>query len=340
MRPPVIATLAVLQFPLLFLPVWIVTLSIYGSEFELPSGRYMSGLMLWLPAQVALSRGLARRVAASPAAWSALCTLAALTVTWAYRPLHFGWWDERSVGHALGVVLTGVASLFLSSCAAERLMESRAPWIAGLPGGLLLCALPWYAAAEHPYFAFLGVALAAGTALASVPERTSQPPQADAPIAPVLPPSVLLWALSLATIDISLPVWERNLEGGFGPSIGAALASAALGAAAVRARGATALRWLLALGGLSYLATSLVPEWAVQPLHQVLPGAALGAALAGLDLRAGLLPLRGATLCIGLGWLAAIGLTQNLAFAGARALFVLAPIALWCRARPGGSLRP
>jgi hypothetical protein len=55
----------------------------------------------------------------------------------------------------------------------------------------------------------------------------------------------------------------------------------------------------------------------------------LGAGLGGLELRARLLPLGGATLCIGAAWMIAHAVTQNLAFAAVRALLVL-PAALVC----------
>lgn len=316
----VLDRLAVLQFALLFLPALIATLSIYGSEFELTSGRMIGGLVLWLSVQALITRRLARRVASSAAAWALVCVAAALAVTWAYRPLHFDWWNERSVPHAWSMVVIGTTSLLLSSCALERVRASGTTWSRGLGGALLLSALPWLAAQSHPNATFFGVALVAAAGLASG-TLVGAPSDVSAQVSTRGP---WLWAVALASIDLSLPVWERNLEGGFGAAVALALAAAGVASLMPRARAA-----LVLIGGVSFLFTCALPDWALHPLHQVVAGAMLGAGLGGLELRARLLPLGGATLCIGAAWMIAHAVTQNLAFAAVRALLVL-PAALVC----------
>ena len=63
-----------------------------------------------------------------------------------------------------------------------------------------------------------------------------------------------------------------------------------------------------------------MPAWVLNPLHQVFAGLALGAALAGLAAGGRRWIAAAGTLCIAAAWLAANGLTQNLAIAPARAV--------------------
>lgn len=313
-RRDVLDRLAFLQFPLLFLPGALVTLAVYGSEFGLPSGRVLIALLVGLPLQALLTRGLARRAAASRPAWSMGCVLVALAVTWAYRPLHFDWWDERSIDHALRLSVIGVASLWLSSMGLARMRETARSWRSGLAAALGGCASIWLISDQYPLAMLLGIACVAAAGLAS--PNSERPSLAIA--APDAVPGRSGWWIVIASLDLSLPVWERSLEAGFGAPVGLALASAAVSVGVTRARPA-----LIATGCCSFAWACVSPGWSLSPWHQLAAGGMLGAALGGLRLSGAGLQPGAALLLFGLGWLLANSLMQNLAFASLRFLLLV-----------------
>jgi hypothetical protein len=149
-------------------------------------------------------RALARRAVAAP-----LLIACAAAVGFAYRPLHMGWWDERSTSQAVRMLVIGICSLLAAHVGSRRVDESggpRATHAAGAFCGLALFAL---SGMLYPLFALLALAPLMATGAASAPTNCSET-RCFRPVARF--GGWQRFAVLLIALEISLPLWDFQTD--------------------------------------------------------------------------------------------------------------------------------
>lgn len=310
--------LARLQLPLLFVPLVLVGLGVYGSDFDVPAGRIFIGLFLCLPVlEVALGRRV-ERLANSPAAsWFALAGIPVAAL--AYRPVHLAYWDEHSTSQALGFALLGLWSWGIWRIGAGRTRPEEAASTGSAAVALVVLGACWLSAALYPLlpvlalgavFAVLAVAFA-GDQAAPAPDEESASGKNGA---------LVTWGALLAGIDLFLVVWDYRWVPSWAPHLALAFGAAALGWMLASRYGGV----LLALGAANFLLAALVRAWVLEYPHSALAGLALGVLLAR--------SARGSLGRLAVPWTVGIGIGMglygNLVIAGWRGVLLLPALLL------------
>lgn len=322
--------LLLLQFPLLYLPLVILGLGVYGSDFDVLSGRLFLGLIPTLALlDHFLGKWLERRAVGTLA--TVLLLLGVLAAGVAYRPLHLAYWDEHSSSQAATFVLLGLLSWSASRIGAGRLRLQPAPGKLGLAGALVLLGLAWWSAALYPMMPtlMLGAGLALAAALGPL---TGEPRCVSAPRALVLPDRWWTWGALLLGIDAWTCVWDYQWVPAWSGQLMVLFVAAAVGLFASRRVGSL----LLALGVLNFVLAALVRPWGIEPAHALFAGLALGVllrrSLADDDGAAvGGRPLAGFSAYWVLGLVLGLALYQNLSFNALRLLVLAIPLTLFWR---------
>ena len=313
-----IHSLARLQFPLLYLPLVVLGLGVFGSDFDAPSGRIFITLFLaLLVLDFTLGRRVERLAHGAAASWIAL--LAIPVAALAYRPVHLSYWDEQSTSQAAAYALLGVFSWAVSRIGAGRARPpSGAPPFA--PAAALgVLGLSWLGAALYPLLPTLALGgVFAGLAVAVSGESAGSPPAAAERSART--GGLAAWGALLLGIDLFLVVWDYRWDSAWAPHLALAFAAAALGWVLARRFGAV----LLGLGAANFLLAALVRPFVLEYSHSAIAGLALGALLARA--LGGSLGRWTVLWTVGLGL--GLALYENLAFAGWRALLLLPPLFL------------
>ena len=113
-----IQTLLSLQFSLLMVPVLLIGLIVFGSDFKQGSGWiYTSGLLLIIALHLSRRFWVTR---ISETGVKALSMLAGVSGVWVYQHMHVGYWDERNYVQALLVSLLSIVSAIVSIRAQYR----------------------------------------------------------------------------------------------------------------------------------------------------------------------------------------------------------------------------
>jgi hypothetical protein len=321
--------IAVLQFPLVYLPLMVMGLGVFGSDFDELPGRLFIGLFLCLPI---LDRYLGKSVerATRGIVGGALLLVGVILAGLAYRPVHLGYWDEHSASQAFGFCALGLASWAIHRLGAARIRASGSFSPKPLAGALLCLAPVWLSASLYPLLPTLGlgalytaIGFSGGKAGASVPRRNRR-------WRSLAFGSLVSWGALLVGIDLFLVVWDCRLDTRWGWHLFAACIAASVGAIAARRWGGV----LLGLGAANFVALVLFPAWVLCYGHSILAGAVLGVLLEGAALTDGDSEERGGAplgywpLFWFLGLALGLGLHENLAFAPWRVLLFLPPIAL------------
>ncbi|MCB9915977.1 MAG: hypothetical protein H6828_12680 [Planctomycetes bacterium] len=318
---------ALLQLPLVYLPLCVYGLGVYGSDFDAWSGRLFLGLLVGLLALEAL---VGRRVARLAGTWAetAVGLAAALVAGVAYAPLHLGWWDEHATSQAAGVCALGLLAWSAARLAAAPRDRALAP--REVAGALVLVGLVWSTAWLYPLLPLLALGVALGLGAAVRPR-----PRGDAALEARFG-GFEAWAAVLLGVDLFLGLWDGRWIATWAAPLGLAFALAGLRVGGRQQGGG----WIV-IGALNFAAAALWRAWGPHPLHVMLAGFALGGLLhyvLGLGrveaparrlLRA---PLGGFTVFWVLGVVLGLALYQNLAFAPWR-LVLLLPALLPARHR-------
>lgn len=325
--------IAVFQLPLLYLPLMAVGLGVWGSDLDEPAGRLFLGTFLALPLLDALVGRLWERVARGVVG-TLLPLLGTLLAGAAYRPVHLGFWDERSAGQAALFCALGLVSWGVSRAGVARLREDGAGARPAFAAALVLLGACWLASTLYPLLPTL--ALGALFALLVVAWRSRTGEVSGEPRwTPPRTTSLLAFGALLVGLDLYLVVWDLRFEVAWAWQVGGALAAAGIGVLLGRRLGEAAL-WL---GGASFLASVLWRPWVLEPAHAALVGLALGVLLAR-TVRRGSREGRGGRFPLGawsgfwlVGVVLGLSLYQNLAFAGWRAVLLVPPLLLVVLAR-------
>jgi len=113
-----IQTLLSLQFSLLMVPVLLIGLIVFGSDFKQGSGWiYTSGLLLIIALHLSRRFWVTRM---NETGVKALSMLAGVSGVWVYQQMHVGYWDERNYVQALLVSLLSIVSAIVSIRAQYR----------------------------------------------------------------------------------------------------------------------------------------------------------------------------------------------------------------------------
>jgi len=324
---------AVLQLPLLYLPLMVVGLGVWGSDFDELSGRLFLGTFLALPLLDLLVGRLWERVSRGVAG-TLLPLAGTLLAGAAYRPVHLGFWDEHSVRQAALFCALGLASWGVSRAGVARLREDGAGARPAIAAALGLLGACWCASTLYPLLPTL--ALGALFALLVVAWRPrGGEGRAEPRWSPPRTTPLLAFGALLAGLDLFLVVWDLRFEVAWSWPVGGALAAAGAGVLLGRRLGEAAL-WL---GAASLLASVGWRPWVLEPAHAALVGLALGALLArtvhrgSTEGRGGRFPLGAWSGFWLVGVVLGLALYQNLAFAGWRGALLVPPLLLFVHAR-------
>lgn len=334
--------LSILQFPLVFLPLCVYGLGVFGSDFDVLAGRLFIGLFVSL---IVLDRFMSGLVSKLAGTWAErlLAIVATLLAGVAYRPLHLGYWDEHSVSQALAICALGIVSWGVSRVAAASVgSEARAAGPAiQLGPALVLIGLIWGSAWFYPMLPLLG--LAAAFALRAATLSPARVASRAGSAFEVRFGAFEAMATVCIGVDAWLVVWDYQWITEWAPQLTLLFTVSGIAyALPSRARGVA-----LAVGALNFCVAVAQPSWVLNPLHAAAVGLALGALLARIlapDAADGSAPcsvprtgrrspLGGLAFFWVLGLVLGLGLYQNLAHAGWRALLLLPAVALALRLR-------
>ncbi len=274
--------LVVLQFPLLYCTGVLVGVSVYGVNFGLVGGwLYLVPLLLppaVLPRLGPSALDRLRRSARLLAATGVLVGAAA------YRPMHLGYWDERSLPQAAAVCAFGLISAVVGWLALAHLARHPGHTPAPLAAALVVIAAFFALSRWYPMITLLGAALCLAPAVALRWE------DAEPPVPRARRRTLFLGALSFyLAAELGQAAWDTGVEASWGTLVAVALLTAAAVAVAwwcagERLTAATGHPWFAAGAGAVALAvaaaasavTAWRPAFVLDPSRHVLLGLALG----------------------------------------------------------------
>lgn len=144
-----------LQFSLLMVPVLIIGLLVFGSDFKQGSGWiYTAGLVIIIALHLS-RRFWAARV--NELAVKLFALLAGIGGVWVYQAMHVGYWDERNYLQAVLVSLLSIASAVISIRAQYRCNEPINVKTVTLSAVVIVCS--WLLAAYYTMLPLLSVAI-------------------------------------------------------------------------------------------------------------------------------------------------------------------------------------
>jgi hypothetical protein len=302
-----------------------MSLAVYGLSFVATAGyAWVGGLAGMIAAHALLPR-------AWPPAW--LLPLGGLVTAAAYRPLHTGAWDQRSILQAALISCAGYFSMAASRAGSDALREEGGGE-AG-PGDTLLLSValavlaPVYlAAAWYPHVPLLWCALVMAPAALLPGAQGVRPPE---PVAGRARFGLAETALLVAAADLSQVIYEYGVFARWAPHMGVAMVCATAGAEIAGWKLRLAAPILLSVAGANYVLAAAMPGFVLNPIHSAVAGAALGWALA----RA--MPAYGRVAAlVAAGMALSFGISANLSLSWLRLALPAAGIAAWAARRDWG----
>jgi len=274
--------LAVLQFPLLYCVGVLAGLSVYSVDFGSVSGRlYLIPLLLGPALLPRLGPGALARLRRSA---RLLAGTGVLLGSVAYRPLHLGFWDERSLAQAIAVSAFGLISVVVGWLGLTQVAAQPEHTPAPVAGALAVVAAFFALSRWYPLITILGAALC----LAPAVTLRWEPGEVPAARAGERTPFLSALAFYLAA-ELSQVVWDLGLDSSWGPMLALAFLTAAVLAmawwlAASRHKVTLGRPWFaagagavaLVIAGAASALTAWQPAFVLHPARQVLFGLALG----------------------------------------------------------------
>lgn len=275
-----IHSLLFFQFALLYIPILVIGLIVYGSDFNEPTGWVYLGSLAFISI-LHFSRRL----------WSVfmgrlatmLFLLIGVTVGMvAYRDLHFSFWDEHSLKQAILVSILGVCSYLASVYAARVLLgkvsEDRLDHSATeMMKCLVIFAVVWLISVAYPMTAVIAVIIILAIAMVW------------------LEPAVALlgktvkgqfarqYLLFLFTLDAAIIIWDSEIDTRWGGYIALTMITTALGIYLAGLKKPAILYVGYGLGVLNIIVLIVFPVYVLNYLHSFVAGIALGICLAGVQ---------------------------------------------------------
>jgi len=265
-----------LQFSLLMVPVLIIGLLVFGSDFKQGSGWiYTAGLSLIIALHLSRRFWVTR---VSEISIKSLAVLAGLAGIWAYQPMHVGYWDERSYLQGFLVSFVSVVSAIVSIRAQYRCEGAIGVKTVLLSAVVIVAS--WLLAAYYTMLPLLSVSII----LLSLILAESPPFPGRIEKARQKPGFRYRYAVFLMSMDMFLVVWDFkvNTEWAF------YLASSLLIIFVVLLLPAFSRFWnivIYLIGACNFLLAIYYPPFVIYYAHSVWSGLILGALIKQLMIR-------------------------------------------------------
>lgn len=316
------------QFTLLYCFTVVMGLVVYGSDFDSTAGRLYLLPLVVVPLLHRYLDTFARRLTAPPLTLAILLAGTVLAL-WAYRPLHFSYWDEHDLQQAVLLALLGPFSYLAGVVASARLQHWQGNHQRAAAAAWLILALVWIVAVAYPMVPLLAMAMIMAVATLWDVPAAQMAPLKQAP--PVAAAGIAKYLVFLAVLELSLVIWDFQVDSRWGWQLAGAFITAALGCW-LAFRHQYHLFWLvMTLVCLSFIATIVWPPLVIQPLHSAVVGLCLGWTC-GYLLQGGHNPKPVVMLALAgpwfLGMIIGYLFYANLAYAPWRAV-LLVPLLVW-----------
>lgn len=213
-----ISYLLVFQFVFLYCLSLFIGLFVYGSDMGSLPGRIYAVSIISLLLGITI---LQRRFSVNLPLWAnrAILLCGALSALVLYKTLHFSYWDEHSLQQSALMGILGLSSFFSAIIATKKTQHNPVK----MTLALIIIALAWLASSQYPMAAifFICVILFLGL-LDNTPSSINLVQTAQ--------PQLRLeyHCLFIAMMDISLVVWDYQVNTRWGFYLFTSLLSAAL----------------------------------------------------------------------------------------------------------------
>jgi len=265
-----------LQYSLLMVPILIIGLIVFGSDFKQGSGWiYTSGLLLTVVLHLSRRFWVTR---VNDTSVKLLALVAGLSGVWIYQPMHVGYWDERNFLQAVLVSLLSLASAIVSIRAQYRCEEDIRVKTVLLSA--LVIVSSWLLAA---YFTMIPLLTVSIILLASVFSDTVKFP-AQIEKSQRKRGFRYRYAIFLMSLDMFLVVWDFKVDTEWAFYI----ASSLLIIFAVLLLPVFSRFWTIVIyciGAANYVIAIYYPQFVIYYAHSVWSGLVLGTLIKQLMLR-------------------------------------------------------
>jgi hypothetical protein len=319
------------QFVFLYLPLVVIGLAVYGSDFDSISGWLYLVPLLTMPA---VHRWVwkYRRALDNPGPYKTIAVIGGVCAVLAYRPLHMGYWDEHSLTQALLIAVTGVCAYLLSVAAAGRIDTQKRRQAKAQIMALLLIGALWSVSAAYPMFPLfaLGVTLLFA---AFWHEPVSFPPSSKPEHDKLPSDPIAVLMLFVVALDSGLVVWDYQVNTAWGLYLAGTFFAAAGATYLDRFRTGRLEQAIYAVAVLNIVLAAVWPAYILNPLHSLVGGYILGFLLHRVILSRygdynGHLTFRWMVWFV-VGFALGYGFYANLQYAHWRVMFVLVPLTIY-----------
>jgi len=329
----VIHYLLLYQFPFLYCVTIALGLVVYGSDFDEVAGNLYLVPLLLLPLLHWFVVKLLKPLT-SVAVTTGVLLAGAVVALLAYRQLHFSYWDEHSLSQAILLACLGLLSYLASVVACIRLSMWRGDHRRASAGAWLVLGLCWMLAFYYPMSSLfvMAVILAVASLWAvagSVDVEMLRPEKIPAT-------GQVKYLVFLLMLDLSLVVWDYQVNTGWAWHLSNAMITAALGCWLAFKSTSKHLYLMTIIVMINFIATMLWPGLILHHLHSALIGVCLGWSIGYLVNAAGVrkhLPVVSAAMPVFLGLALGYAVYANLAYASWRVVFLLPLLFLWFTAK-------
>jgi hypothetical protein len=266
--------LAYFQFPFMYLLALVMGLVVYGSDFDSIVGWLYVALLLLIV--IAHKRVWSKRWAmASGNTGTFVSVIGAVVGIWVYTPLHMDYWDEHSLGQAVGMVILGTCSYLLSVIAAAKINAHPNPCGHCAVWALIITGAAWSMAVYYPMIVVLFMVfifIIAGLWWRPLPSVDS------AKITDISAADVIArYAVFLLAIDLGCIIWDYQVNTAWASYLGVAFIAAALGYFFKSVQHSDRVEQAIyALALANFALAVLWPPYLLWMLHAIAAGFALG----------------------------------------------------------------
>jgi len=336
---------AVLQFPLVYVPCAMIALCVYGMSFLTAAGYVVLAGAAGL---IVLHRLMARQ----GDRWfcpSWLLLVNALVTALAYRVWHMDFFDERSVHHAVLLIVVGLFSLLTAHRGAAEAggrkseVGSQRSEVGARPAfvvALALLAPVWLCAVAYPLMPLLWCAMVMAMMSAVAVQPVVSSPLTDGSSAsrldgvspsrglggrrsaePCFAPSLLIFLLAM---DFSAVIYDYGVVTTWGLHVAVLMLAAGVGSLLCGRLPRGGVVVIAIVAAANYVTAVVYPDWLLNPAHAAITGLALGWVVSRSAFR-----IPRSAFPIALGMAASYWIAQNLALSWLRLALPAAMLIVW-----------
>jgi hypothetical protein len=329
----VIHYLLLYQFPFLYCVTIALGLVVYGSDFDEVAGNLYLVPLLLLPLLHWFVVKLLKPLTSVAVATGVLLAGAVVALL-AYRQLHFSYWDEHSLSQAILLACLGLLSYLASVVACIRLNMWQGDHRRASASAWLILGLCWMLAFYYPMSSLFVMAVI--LAVASLWAVAGSVDIKRLRLEKMPATSPVKYLLFLLMLDLSLVVWDYQVNTGWAWYLSGAMIAAALGCWLVFKSANKYLYLIIVVAMINFVAATIWPGFILHHLHSVLVGVCLGWSIGYLVNAEGVrkhLPVVSAAMPVFLGLALGYAVYANLAYASWRVVFLLPLLVLWFTAK-------